>query len=168
MRVSGLIASNHLIEIPAELERNNAGFRKLQGTAPKDGTGRTVYLPPQDPAEIVRPMSELERFVNDDSVFATDPLIEMALIHHQFERIHPFYDGNGRTGQIWNVLYLVNQGLLSIPVLYLSTFILQTKADYYRFLQAARDRDALATGGFVHKQKWGGSTTTSTWYWRPP
>ena len=142
VRASGLITSNHLIDIQAELERNNAGFRKLPGTALKDGTGRTVYLPPQEPAEIVRLMSELERFVNDDSEFATDPLIKMALIHHQFESIHPFYDGNGRTGRILNVLYLVNQGLLNIPVLYLSTFIVQTKDDYYRLLQAARDQDA--------------------------
>ena len=142
VRASGLITSNHLIAIQAELERNNAGFRKLPGTALKDGAGRTVYLPPQDPAEIVRLMGELERFVNDDELFDADPLIKMALIHHQFESIHPFYDGNGRTGRILNVLYLVNQGLLNIPVLYLSTFIVQTKADYYRLLQAARDQDA--------------------------
>ena len=142
VRTSGLITSNHIIGIQAELERNNAGFRKLPGTALKDGTGRTVYLPPQDPAEIVRLMGELERFVNDDALFAADPLIKMALIHHQFESIHPFYDGNGRTGRILNVLYLVNQGLLNIPVLYLSTYIVQTKSDYYRLLQAARDQDA--------------------------
>ena len=142
VRASGLITSNHLIDIQAELERNNAGFRKLPGTALKDGAGRTVYLPPQDPAEIVRLMGELEQFVNDDALFAADPLIKMALIHHQFESIHPFYDGNGRTGRILNVLYLVNQSLLNIPVLYLSTYIVQTKADYYRLLQAARDQDA--------------------------
>ena len=87
-------------------------------------------------------MSELERFVNDDSLFSADPLIKMALIHHQFESIHPFYDGNGRTGRILNVLYLVNQGLLDIPVLYLSNYIVRTKASYYRLLQAARDDDA--------------------------
>ena len=130
VRTSGLITSNHIIEIQAELERNNAGFRKLPGTALKDGAGRTVYMPPQDPTEIVRLMGELERFMNDDALFAADPLIKMALIHHQFESIHPFYDGNGRTGRILNVLYLVNQGLLNIPVLYLSTYIVQTKADY--------------------------------------
>jgi len=142
VRTTGLITSNYLIAIKAELERNNAGFRKLPGTAIKDGAGRTVYLSPQKPAEIVRLMGELERFVNDDALFAADPLIKMALILHQFESIHPFYDGNGRTGRILNVLYLVNQGLLNIPVLYLSTYIVQTKADYYRLLQAARDQNA--------------------------
>lgn len=142
VRASGLITTNHLITIQAELERNNAGFRRLPGTALKDGAGRTVYTPPQDPAEIVRLMSELERFVNDDSLFSADPLIKMALIHHQFESIHPFYDGNGRTGRILNVLYLVSQGLLDIPVLYLSNYIVRTKASYYRLLQAARDDDA--------------------------
>ena len=141
VRSSGLLTVNHIITMQAELERNNAGLRKLPGTALKDGAGRTVYTPPQDPAEIVRLMTELERFMNDSALFAVDPLIKMALIHHQFESIHPFYDGNGRTGRIINVLYLVNQGLLDIPVLYLSHYIVQTKADYYRLLQTARDKD---------------------------
>ena len=141
VRASGLITVNHIIRIQAELERNTAGFRKLPGTALKDGAGRTVYTPPQDPAEIVRLMTELERFINDDSLFAVDPLIKMALIHHQFESIHPFYDGNGRTGRILNVLYLVQQGLLDIPVLYLSSYIVGTKDSYYWLLQTARDND---------------------------
>jgi Fic family protein len=141
VRATGLITANHLIDIQAELERNRAGFRKLPGTALKDGAGRTVYTPPQDPAEIVRLMGELERFINDPAEFAADPLIKMALIHHQFESIHPFYDGNGRTGRILNVLYLVQQGLLDIPVLYLSHYIVNTKADYYRLLQTTRTHD---------------------------
>jgi Fic family protein len=138
---SGLLTANDIIEIQAELERNNAGFRKLPGTALKDGGGRTVYTPPQDPAEIVALMGDLERFINDGDLFAADPLIKMALIHHQFESIHPFYDGNGRTGRILNVLYLVKEGLLDIPVLYLSSHIVRTKADYYRLLQTVRDAD---------------------------
>ena len=141
VRAHQLITTNHIVTIQGELERNNAGFRKLPGTALKDGAGRTVYTPPQDPAEVVRLMSELERFINDDTLFAVDPLIKMALIHHQFESIHPFYDGNGRTGRILNVLYLVNQGLLDSPVLYLSNYIVRNKADYYRLLQSARDDD---------------------------
>ena len=71
-----------------------------------------------------------------------DPLTRMAIIHHQFESIHPFYDGNGRTGRIINVLYLVKQHLLDIPVLYLSRHIVRTKSDYYRLMQAVRDADA--------------------------
>ncbi len=141
VRSSGLITANHIIQIQAELERNHAGFRKLPGTALKDGAGRTVYTPPHDPSEIVRLMSDLERFMNDDTLFGSDPLIKMALIHHQFESIHSFYDGNGRTGRILNVLYLVNQGLLDIPVLYLSNYIVRNKAGYYRLLQTTRDED---------------------------
>ena len=141
VRNSGLLTANHIIEIQGELERNNAGFRKLPGTALKDGAGKTMYTPPQDPAEIIELMRGLERFMNDADQFAADPLIKMALMHHQFESIHPFYDGNGRTGRILNVLYLVKEGLLDIPVLYLSSHIVRTKADYYRLLQTVREDD---------------------------
>ena len=141
VRTSGLLTTNNIIEIQGELERNNAGFRRLPGTALKDGGGQTVYTPPQDPAEIIELMGGLERFINTPELFAADPLIKMALIHHQFESIHPFYDGNGRTGRILNVLYLVREGLLDIPVLYLSSHIVRTKADYYRLLQTVREQD---------------------------
>lgn len=141
VRSSGLLTSNHIVQIQGELERNNAGFRKLPGTALKDGGGQTVYTPPQDPTEIIALMGGLERFVNTPELFPADPLIKMALIHHQFESIHPFYDGNGRTGRIINVLYLVKEGLLDIPVLYLSSHIVRSKADYYRLLQTVRDED---------------------------
>lgn len=142
VRKTGLLTANHVIEIQRALEHNHAGFRKLPGTALKDGAGRTVYTPPQEPAAIAALMTDLERVVNEPAALAVDPLIKMALIHHQFESIHPFYDGNGRTGRIVNVLYLVKEGLLDIPVLYLSRHIVQTKADYYRLLQAVRERDA--------------------------
>lgn len=142
VRASGLLTANHIIQIQGELERNNAGFRKLPGTALKDGAGQTVYTPPQDPAEIARLMGGLERFINTPELFSADPLIKMALIHHQFESIHPFYDGNGRTGRIVNVLYLVKEGLLDIPVLYLSSHIVRTKADYYRLLQTVREQNS--------------------------
>ena len=141
VRTTGLLTANHIIDIQRELERNHAGFRKLPGTALKDGAGRTGYTPPQDPAEIVELMRGLERFMNDAELFNVDPLIKMALLHHQFESIHPFYDGNGRTGRIVNVLYLVKEGLLDIPVLYLSHHIVRTKTDYYRLLQTVREQD---------------------------
>ena len=141
VRGSGLLTNNDILRIQAELEQNDAGFRRLPGTALKDGGGRTVYTPPQDPDTVLRLMADLERFVNADELFAVDPLIKMALIHHQFESIHPFYDGNGRTGRIVNVLYLVRQGLLDIPVLYMSRHIVRTKSEYYRLLQAVRERD---------------------------
>lgn len=141
VRKNGLITSNHIIEIQAELEQNNAGFRKVPGTSLRSGSGETVYTPPQEHAEILALMRDLERFINDPDLLVIDPLIKMALIHHQFESIHPFYDGNGRTGRILNVLYLVKEGLLDVPVLYLSSHIVRTKADYYRLLQSVREED---------------------------
>lgn len=142
VRKSGLLTNKLILKIQTELERNSAGFRKLPGTALKASDGRVVYTPPQDPATIVALMTDLEKFINEDDAFDADPLIKMALIHHQFESIHPFYDGNGRTGRIINVLYLVKQRLLGIPVLYLSRHIVRTKSDYYRLLQDVRERDA--------------------------
>lgn len=139
---NGLITSNQIVAMQAELERTNAGFRKLPGTSLKNARGDVVYMPPQDPAEIIGLMTDLEKFINDADICPLDPLIKMALIHHQFESIHPFYDGNGRTGRILNVLYLVKEGLLDVPVLYLSSHIVRTKSDYYRLLQAVRDSDA--------------------------
>ena len=136
-----LLTSNHIVAIQRELERNDAGLRKVPGTVLKDSAGNTIYTPP-DPTEIPVLMDDLQRFINDDSIFAADPLIKMSLIHHRFETIHPFYDGNGRTGRIINVLYLVKQGLLDSPVLYLSRHIVRTKGQYYDLLQAVRERDA--------------------------
>lgn len=135
---TGLLTNAHILAIQARLEQNRAGFRKLPGTTLKDGAGRVVYTPPS-PDHIQRLMTDLERFINDAEIFAADPLVRMALIHHQFESIHPFYDGNGRTGRIINVLYLVKERLLDIPVLYLSRAIVRSKADYYRLLQGVRD-----------------------------
>ncbi len=137
---SSLLTNNHILTIQEALENNKAGFRKLPGTELKnDLTGEIVYTPPQSHDEILRLMSNLERFINDDAMSTLDPLIKMAIIHHQFESIHPFYDGNGRTGRIINVLYLVAKGLLDIPVLYLSRYIVCNKADYYQKLQKVRE-----------------------------
>jgi Fic family protein len=140
-RQSGLLTTNHILEIQNVLEENKAGFRKVPGTVLKDGAGRVVYTPPQDAEAILEFMHDLERFMNDGTLFDADPLVKMALLHHQFESIHPFYDGNGRTGRILNVLYLVKEGLLDIPILYLSRHIVRTKADYYRLLQTVRTDD---------------------------
>jgi Fic family protein len=141
VRAQGLLTVNHIIHMQQELERNQAGLRKLPGTTLKDGAGRVVYTPPQDELEVERAMGALERFINGAEVFSVDPLIKMALIHHQFESIHPFYDGNERTGRIVNVLYLVKEGLLEIPVLYLSQHIVRTKARYHELLQGVREQD---------------------------
>jgi len=141
VRERGILTVNHIIKIQEVLEQNRAGFRKLPGTVLKDGFGNTVYTPPQDPEEILDAMRDLESFINGQRAFDVDPLIKMCLVHHQFESIHPFYDGNGRTGRILNVLYLVKEELLVSPVLYLSSHIVRTKADYYRLLQGAREHD---------------------------
>jgi len=142
VRNTGLLTLNTVLDIHAQIEVNHAGLRKLPGTVLKDSEGHTIYEPPQDAREVERLMGELERFWHDDPPFDVDPLIRMALIHHQFESIHPFYDGNGRTGRIVNVLYLVKEGLLDIPVLYLSRYIVRNKASYYLLLQDVRTRDA--------------------------
>jgi len=137
-----LLTNNHILLIQAELEQNNAGFRKLPGTSLKNLQGEVIYEPPQDPDEIIQLMNQLEIFINDSALYEVDPLIKMALIHHQFESIHPFYDGNGQTGRIINVVYLVKERLLNTPVLYLSNYIARNKSEYYRLLQAVRDEDA--------------------------
>ncbi len=135
-----LITNNIIVEIQKELERNNAGFRKLPGTSLKNAaTGETIYTPPQDVNEINRLMANLEKFINDQSMCDYDPLVKLAIIHFQFESIHPFYDGNGRTGRIINILYLILEGLQNLPILYLSNYIIQNKSDYYRCLQQIRD-----------------------------
>ncbi len=126
--------------IQQTLERNKAGLRKLPGTELKNAqTAEVIYTPPQHPQEIERLMDNLVQYINDDEVCTADPLVKMAIIHHQFESIHPFYDGNGRTGRIINMLYLVAQDLLDLPVLYLSRYLIKTKTDYYKNLQAVRD-----------------------------
>lgn len=137
---TGLITLNDILAIQAGIEENRAGFRKLPGTTLKnDSTGEVVYTPPQHPDEILALMGNIELFLNDPDICDWDPLVRMAVIHHQFESIHPFYDGNGRTGRILNILYLVQQDLLGSPILYLSRFINQNKADYYRLLQSTRE-----------------------------
>lgn len=140
---SGLITNNLIITMFQRLKGNTGGFRQTPGTALKnEATGALVYVPPQAGPEIVEHMTALQRFVNDDAISDLDPLIKMALIHHQFESIHPFPDGNGRIGRMLNVLYLVRTGLLDVPILYLSRFITRTKGDYYRLLQEVRDTGA--------------------------
>ncbi|MBV6641907.1 MAG: Fic family protein [Cyclobacteriaceae bacterium] len=137
-----LLTSNHIIEIQSVLEENNAGLRRLPGTELRNQqTGDVVYTPPQEYDQIQNLMHNLERFINDRQMSDLDPLVKMAVIHFQFESIHPFYDGNGRTGRIINILYLVLQKLIDLPILYLSQYIIKNKSEYYRTLQAVRDKN---------------------------
>lgn len=141
VRAKGLLTNSVLKQIQERLEGNRAGFRTTSGTTLKDSQGNVVYTPPQDSDTINNLMTNLERFINDEGMADLDPLIKIAIIHHQFESIHPFYDGNGRTGRIMVILYLVANGLLDLPILYLSRYITHNKGDYYRLLQAIRDKE---------------------------
>nr|WP_320024162.1 Fic family protein [uncultured Acetobacterium sp.] len=140
---NGFLSTNMIIEVQGLIELNRAGIRKLPGTVLKnEATGEIVYTPPMGEQEIVGLLSNLEQYINmvaaDDHI---DPLVKLAVIHYQFESIHPFYDGNGRTGRIINVLYLVLQKLLDSPILYLSKYIIRNKATYYRLLQEVRVKE---------------------------
>ncbi len=138
----GFLSTKHLLQILDILEPTNGAIRRLPGTVLKNQqTGEVVYMPPQDYDEIVRMMSNLEQFINNDELADWDSLVKMAIIHFQFESIHPFYDGNGRTGRIINLLYLVLKDLLDVPVLYLSRYVVRHKGQYYQKLQAVRDHD---------------------------
>lgn len=138
-----LITEELILNIQRTIVGNDAGFRKLPGTELKNmNTGETVYIPPQSNDDIVALMQNIIAYINDDSMHRIDPLIKMAIIHFQFESIHPFYDGNGRTGRIINILYLVLKELLDLPILYLSSYIIKTKSDYYRLLQEVRDNES--------------------------
>ncbi|OUR98446.1 addiction module protein [Halobacteriovorax marinus] len=137
---SNLLINSNILEIQKIIENNTAGFRTQAGTTLiNNETGKVVYTPPQTGEEVLHYMGELERFINDNELSDYDVLVKMALIHHQFESIHPFYDGNGRTGRILNILYLTKTNILSSPILYLSRFINQNKSEYYRLLQEVRD-----------------------------
>jgi Fic family protein len=139
---TGMLTNKSILQIQEVLEENRAGFRKLPGTALKNAaTGETVYTPPQNYDEIIKLMTNLERYINDSIFHDCDPLIKMAIIHFQFESIHPFYDGNGRTGRIINILYLILEKLQTLPILYLSNYIIKHKADYYMYLQKVRDEN---------------------------
>lgn len=141
VREEHLLLNKHIIIIQQILEENNAGFRKQAGTTLKNEKGEIIYTPPQHSDDILNLMANLEKFINDNDFSNLDPLTKMAVIHYQFESIHPFYDGNGRTGRIINILYLLLQGLLDIPILYLSRYITQNKAEYYKVLQEVRTKN---------------------------
>ncbi|MDO9576828.1 MAG: Fic/DOC family N-terminal domain-containing protein [Candidatus Cloacimonadales bacterium] len=134
IKEKGIFTTNMIIAIQQEIEENEAGLRKLPGTKlMNDLTGEIRYTPPDDQDVIKSLMRNLEEFINIENE-RLDPLIRLAIIHYQFEAIHPFYDGNGRTGRIINVLYLILEGLLNEPFLYLSSYIIRHKPKYYSLL----------------------------------
>ena len=138
-----LLLKRDIVAIQGVLEDNNAGIRTQSGTALKNAaTGEVIYMPPQDYNTIQNLMDNLEQYINDSSLDDNDPLVKMAIIHYQFEAIHPFYDGNGRTGRILNILYLILNDLLDLPILYLSSYIIRTKEDYYSLLTTVRTQNS--------------------------
>lgn len=138
-KTDGLLTNNMIVGMFQILKQSDSGFRQTPGTAHKNQkSGELVYIPPQRADDIKRHMGELENFINKDEISGLDPLVKMAIIHHQFESIHPFPDGNGRVGRVINILYLTRTGLLDIPILYLSRYINRNKGEYYRLLQYVR------------------------------
>lgn len=128
------VSTNMAIEICTALRGIDTGIRRMPGTALRNaGTGETVYTPPTGEQRLRSLLANWETFLNERRDL--DPLVRMAVGHYQFEAIHPFEDGNGRTGRILNLLFLVEQGLLRLPVLYLSGAIIRSKAEYYRRLR---------------------------------
>jgi len=144
IKTKKILTVNHIKQIQATLEENEAKFRKQSGTVLKNPiTGEIKLIPPQHPQDIIDLMSNLADYINDSSLEDFDSLVKMAIIHYQFEATHPFYDGNGRTGRIINILYLVLEGLLDMPILYLSRYIIRNKSNYYNLLSDVSFNDGL-------------------------
>ncbi len=137
-----LLLTNTIIEVVQTIKQNKSGIRTTPGTALKNAIkGEVIYTPPCCEDVLREKLAALEQFINDPEMSLLDPLIKMALIHYQFEAIHPFADGNGRTGRIVNALYLVQQELLLQPVLYLSSYIVKYKTEYYQLLRGVTEKN---------------------------
>ena len=145
----GLLSVDTFIDIYRQIKQTNDGIRPYQAEVviKKRGWGslvaETVYTPPRGKGIVEKKLADLTDFLNDDDRYPIDPLLKMALAHYQFEAIHPFRDGNGRTGRILCIMYLIQKKLLDLPILYMSAFILQNKDDYYN-----------ALGGVTGTRKW--------------
>lgn len=151
-KTGGLIQNTTLIKQYQLLKGRNDAFRDVAGTVLNDNIANIGYVPPQSPDNVMRRMTALEHYINNDLQTDLDPLIKMAVIHHQFESIHPFSDGNGRVGQMLSVVFLCQLGLLDQPILYMNRAINTQKTDYYTFLQKARD----ASSGLELQNAWQG------------
>jgi Fic family protein len=137
-----LLTTNTMVQIVQTIKQNKSGIRTAPGTALKNAiNGEVIYTPPCCEDVLREKLAKLEQFINDPNSSPLDPLVKMAFIHYQFEAIHPFADGNGRTGRILNALYLVQQELLSQPVLYLSSYIVKYKTEYYQLLRGVTEQN---------------------------
>jgi len=133
------ITTNLCIEIVQCIKQNTAGIRVTPGTTLSNTKGDVIYSPPSGEDIIREKLANLERFINQDS--SLDPLNKLALMHYQFEAIHPFSDGSGRTGRILLLLYLKMEHLLDIPAIYLSEYIIENKSDYYKKLRNVTEKN---------------------------
>lgn len=139
LKEHGFISINDIVQIQKVLVQNDAGIRTLPGTKlVNDTTNEVVYTPPQTKEEIDELLKNFTEYLNNEE----DSLSKLAILHYQFESIHPFYDGNGRTGRIINILYLILKHHLDVPILYLSSYIIKNKTTYYKLLQNVRAQDS--------------------------
>jgi len=137
-----LLLVKTMVEIVQTIKQNKAGIRNTPGITLKNAiNGEVIYTPPCCEEVIREKLTHLEKFINDNEYSSLDSLLKMTLIHYQFEAIHPFADGNGRAGRIINALYLVQQDLLTQPVLYLSAYIVKHKTEYYQLLRGITEKN---------------------------
>lgn len=135
-----LLTTNLFCQVASTIKQQDMDVRKLPGTKLLNGAGDTIYTPPEGETLLREKLADLEKFINEQSDL--DPLIKLAVMHYQFEAIHPFSDGNGRCGRIINILYLCLEDLLNLPVLYLSKFLIEHKSDYYSLLRQVTEESA--------------------------
>jgi Fic family protein len=132
LKTRSFLHTDLYVELMQIIKQNNSGIRNTPGTFLAGSGGKPVYTPPTGEVVIREKLASLDRFINENENY--DPLVKLAMIHYQFEAIHPFTDGNGRTGRIIMLLYLKMTGLLQLPALYLSEYIINHKAGYYKKL----------------------------------
>ncbi len=140
LKENNLLTTNLFISIFQKIKETTAEIRNIPGTKISTSAGEVIYTPPEGENIIREKLSNLENYIHNDAD-GTDPLIKLAVVHYQFEAIHPFTDGNGRTGRIINILYLVQQKLLELPVIYLSKYIIENKNDYYLLLRSVTEKN---------------------------
>jgi Fic family protein len=139
LKIKPLITTNLCVKIVQCIKQNNASIRNTPGTKLSNTEGEIIYTPPSGEQVIREKLANLEKFINEDETI--DPLIKMAILHYQFEAIHPFSDGNGRTGRILLLLFLKLSGLLNTPAIYLSEYIIKNKIEYYRCLKDVTEKN---------------------------
>lgn len=139
LKTKPFITTNLCIKIVQCIKQNDASIRVTPGTTLSNSLGEIIYTPPSGDQIIREKLANLEKFINEN--ITIDPLIKMAILHYQFEAIHPFSDGNGRTGRILLLLYLKLSGLLDTPAIYLSEYIIKNKVEYYRCLRGVTEKN---------------------------